>query len=775
MQEDHQPHHHPRSRAITWPVGGRMRVVPQVWHGYWLLGRTEIIKAFYNAIALEDTHQRLFLWLPVAAIVGVLLFFAADHDPSLWGAGIFAGGTIALVFTARRRPAAFQVSLLCASLASGFFLATLRTERIAAPVLEKPIWRDVEGLVSRVEPRPRGARVYLDVRGVDRLDKTQWPQKVRFMLPRKYTVVAGDIISVSAFWQPPPPAVRPDGYNFARVAFFDGLGGIGSRVRAVKTLPRSESTSLVRQFNAYVEQVRHAVAARIRLAVGQSDAGSITVALVNGQRGEISAQADEDMRLAGLYHVISISGLHMALFAGAVFAVLRLILVLVPGLALTHPIKAWAAMAALVCAFGYLLLSGADIPAVRSFVMVALVFTAIVFSRTAITQRNLALSATLVVVFVPEAVLGPSFQMSFAAVMALVAWYEDQRGRSRHAEPALTYTGRAVKWAMNIAVAAALTTLIATLATAPYAAFHFQQLAVHALSGNMLTFPIISVVIMPAALAGLVLMPLGLDGFAWRIMAWGVQLMLDVASWVAGWPAADQLVSAFSVAAVLLLSLGLVWLSLWISWLRWLGMIPTAFGIYMAATPHVPDVFIGPQGRAMAVRGPDGALQIIGARPFSLMGETWLAASGERAPAKGVKSFYAPRCDRHGCTVQMGNNSYAALDWSYTSLREDCGKATLIVTRLAVPVDCRSLSHVLDGRDLAHIGAAQLRLLKDGTWETRFAQPPQTSRKWYARHFMPDVPEGLEFAKAIPSTPVQDKAFPEDSDADDDDGIDMTE
>ena len=255
---------------------------------------------------------------------------------------------------------------------------------------------------------------------------------MRATVPKLGGITAGNRVSVDALWRPPPGSARPGGYDFAREAFFLGLGAVGSEARAPVLLDPG-ALGFGQRIGAGIDRLRNAITARIVSAV-PGDAGAIAAALVTGQRGEISNAANDALRTAGLYHVISISGLHMALFGGTLFGVLRFGLVLIPGFGLHHAIKKWAALAALAGAAGYLALSGAEVATQRSFVMIAVVFLAVAVDRQGITMRNLAVAAFCAVLLMPETVLGPSFQMSFGAVMAIVAWYEARNARAPNEE-----------------------------------------------------------------------------------------------------------------------------------------------------------------------------------------------------------------------------------------------------------------------------------------------------------------------------------------------------
>ena len=301
----------------------------------------------------------------------------------------------------------------------------------------------------------------------------------------------------------------------------------------VRVADRAEAAPIDIRVLAAIDAFRRQMHARIR-ALLPGEIGAIASALVTGIRDEISPEVNEAMRVSGLAHVLSISGLHMVLAVGALFALVRGVLALIPGLALRRPVKKWAALVALAGATGYLILSGAAVPTQRAYIMIAIVLAGVLIDRPALTIRTLAVAAAVLLALEPEAILHPSFQMSFAATLALVALFE-LLGPSLAGPPTPgsgilgRFSERIGRWLLL----GALTSLAAGLATTAYAAFHFHRLAPFGLIANLLAMPVISFIIMPAALFSVLLMPFGYDALGWQAMGFGIELMLSIARWVA--------------------------------------------------------------------------------------------------------------------------------------------------------------------------------------------------------------------------------------------------
>jgi competence protein ComEC len=303
--------------------------------------------------------------------------------------------------------------------------------------------------------------------------------------------------------------------------------------------------------------------------------------------------------------VLSISGYHMAVVAGVVFFAVRALLALIPALTATFPIKKWSAVAALLAAAFYLLLSGAEVATQRSFFMTAVVLIAIMVDRRAVTFRTLAVAAMIVLTIAPEALVHPSFQMSFAATLGLVALVQIGMPNLL-ASPDDSATARVALWGGREFVMLLLASLIAGLATTPYAAFHFHRVTPYGVLANLSAMPVVSALVMPAGLLGLVAMPFGFDGFFWWLMGVGIDWMIVVAQWVASLPGAVGRMAAFGIGPLILASLGIILMGLLRTPLRWSGAGALALALVWTISVPKPDILISADGRNVAVRGTTG-------------------------------------------------------------------------------------------------------------------------------------------------------------------------
>jgi competence protein ComEC len=378
----------------------------------------------------------------------------------------------------------------------------------------------------------------------------------------------------------------------------------------------------------------------------QGETGEIAVALITGARGGISEQLNQAMRDSGLAHILSISGLHMVIMAGTVFWLVRALLALVPMLALRFPIKKWAAAAALFAATFYLALSGAAVPTVRSWIMMSIVLIAVMLDRPALTMRNVALAALAILVVAPESLFDPSFEMSFAAVIALVALYEWLSERKRDGLRDVSPLWAALHRGFGLFMGAALTTLVASIAIAPFAVYHFHRMTHYGLIANLIVAPLVSLAIMPMAVLSLIAMPFSLETWPLKAMGLGIDLMVDAGRWVASWPGAVSVFPAISGTALALMVLGGLWLCLWQTRARALGLVIAALGLAVAPASQRPDVLIDRDGATAALRSDSGNLVFppATAAGYSVITGSWPTATSAMPRLLQTKARFAAIC-----------------------------------------------------------------------------------------------------------------------------------
>jgi competence protein ComEC len=708
----------------TWPRPGWAGAAP------WLVplpGLAGPLAAQLRAwAAVEVAPGRLMPWLPIAFGTGIALYFTAERESVWWVAAALAVGAIVLAALVRVH-AAFPVALGCAAIAAGFATGAIKARIVDHTVLRFTAYSvGVSGFVETREERERSDRIVLRVTAIEGARLVERPERIRLTVRKGSAPAVGTFVAVKARINPPTQPLRPGSYDLARDLYFQGIGATGMVLGAIKPAAAPAAPGWRLRFATAVEAIRDGIDARIRAAI-PGDTGAIASALITGKRDAMTGSVFDAMFISGVGHVLSVSGYHMALVAGVVFFILRAGLALVPGLALRHPIKKWAAAAALVAAACYLVLSGAEVATQRSFIMTAVVLVGVMADRPALTLRTIAVAALAVLLLAPEAVVHPSFQMSFAATLALIATYE--RGIPWiSAGPDTSLGARVALWGAREAGFLMLASLVAGFATMPYAAYHFHRLAPYGVVANLLAMPVISAVSMPAGLLALVAMPFGFDGPLWRLMGVGIDWMIMVATWVAHLPGAVGHIHAFGMGALLLATAGLIVLCLLRSPLRWAGAGLAAAGCIAALLAARPDVLVSATGEVVALRASDGRLTVLksGNNDGLAVGD-WLNADGDARPAtdRGLAQGFA--CDPDGCAGRLADGAIVAVARGPGALADDCNRAALVVTPRAPPPDCAAM--VIDRKALRDTGAVAL-YRRDGRFEVVATRPGGVDRPW---------------------------------------------
>ncbi|MBR1225511.1 MULTISPECIES: ComEC/Rec2 family competence protein [unclassified Bradyrhizobium] len=696
-----------RGYAGTWPPRGAAPVgglAPQrlaLW--------APLIETLRQWARAEAGAGRLLPWVPVAFGTGIAFYFAADHEPVLSVAAVTAIVLCAAAFLLRRHKM-FPVAVMIAAVAAGFAIATWKTARIAHGVLARPMFSvALTGFVETRDIRERTDRFVLRVVTMESARDATKIERVRLSVKKGTAPDVGSFVELKARLLPPMSPLRPGSYDFGRDMFFSGIGASGFVMGAIRTAEAPDGGGWKLRYSAFMQGMRDAIDARIRTVL-EGDKRAIATALLTGRRDAISEPVNDAMFISGLGHVLSISGYHMAVVAGVVFFAVRALLALFPTLTVGFSIKKWSAVAALAASAFYLLLSGAEVATQRSFFMTAVVLIAVMVDRRAITFRTLAVAALIVLTIAPEALVHPSFQMSFAATLGLVALV--QLGMPRlFAQPDHSATAQVALWGGREITMLLLASLVAGLATTPYAAFHFHRVTPYGVLANLAAMPVVSALVMPAGLLGLVAMPFGFDGVFWAIMGVGIDWMIVVTQWVAALPGAVGRVPAFGIGPLIAASLGIILLGLLRTPLRYTGAAVVLVAAVWAARVPQPDILIAADGRNVGVRGQDGKLHLMraakGAARDGFLVKEWLAADADARKPADASLTEGVSCDESGCVMQGAGGGFVALALRPEALADDCERAALVVTARQAPAGCGA--SVISAERLRRQGAMVLR------------------------------------------------------------------
>ncbi|GHB35412.1 competence protein ComEC [Pseudovibrio japonicus] len=688
------------------------------------------VMTYTRAALVQDwSRGQGLVWYALSHLAGVLVYFSLPAEPY----SVLSGTPcilLAIFVFHRWRVGRLSVGLLALLFfAVGFFLADLRVEYARGDPLERPVTRKVEGVIAGVKQSGKSAYsvILTEVVSYSTGRTTSFPFRIRLSIKGMKTAPAmGDRMELKARLLPPGGVVRPGGYDFARTAFFSGIGAVGYALSKPVVTPGPEGTS----FRQVVEYVRSGIAQRIRRVLDNSPESSFAVALLVGKRDYLAVDDKDALRKAGLAHVLAISGMHMGLVTSLVFLAVRLALSLSQTLALKGHIHVYASLSALTAATVYLGLSGASVATQRAYLMAVLILCAGLLGRRAFSVRGLALACLVLLSLRPEEVLAPGFQMSFIAVLALLSAYSLGKDWLLGSGTRLGYekaswfqkVGRtALKWVL----ACGLTSLIAGAATAPIAAMHFEQVAPYGLLGNILAMPVVTFVVMPLGLLSLLAIPLGADAFFLHGMEAGLALVLRAAYAVSSLSEGLTSLGVASLTGYLLVILAIVQLSVMPLRLKWFSAPVFAAGFLAFVADRPPDVVVADAGKHIAFYREDGAFRLTSSR-MSFAADSLLRAGGYSAQAFKAHKARAPdrACDDGGCVMKVspqlsprqerisGEPVLLAQPKTVDAIEADCRLATIVVTQVQAPPSCRA-ELVIDQQTFGARGSAYIWLSRD--------------------------------------------------------------
>lgn len=657
---------------------------------------------WYRSVAAAQ-QGRAFLWAPVAMVLGIWLYFGLRTEPSIMLASVAAAGSAALFWLGRSAPAA----AVAACLLAGFCAAKARTDWNATPILRAPTASvEIAGQVMAIERRsPRRAAMTIAVTRIEGIAGQDQPRFLRLTLSASQgTAAPGDTVVVKARLSPLPFPVGPGEFDYGRQLYLSGIGGTGRVVEAIRVT--SGEPVLIERAHRTIGAIRHAIGERIRAALAPPHA-AFAEALVTGERSDIPADVNRSLQISGLAHILSISGLHMSLVAGGVFWLVRALLAAVPALALRHPIKKWAAAAALAIGFFYLLLAGADVATRRSYIMIAIVFLAVIFDRPAFSLRNLALAALIILVAEPETAISASFQMSFMAVIGLAAFHEAWTDRRRRLGVEYRLEGRMKKFGRAAAAVLAgsiMTTLVAGSMSSIPAAYHFGRVAPYGVLANGLALPLVSLAVMPMALAGVLFMPFDLEAWPLAVMGEGLAGVLAISDWVAHLPGAAAMMPRLPVHAVGLMAAGAVVLCLVRGLARLAGPAILLVGLLSAGLSHPPDILIDGKAANVAVRGEDGRLVPADPRKSRFAVARWLQAAGDDMTVSKAARRAGWTCEGRRCTATVKGRGIVFLR-DGSGPPPSCAGADIVIAAFPLKGRCGSALLRVDRFDVWRRGA----------------------------------------------------------------------
>ena len=688
--------------------------------------------------------DRVFLWVPVAFGLGAASYLGLKSEPALWPAACLATalGLGAGVNAWRGGGRALTAALLLtAMVAAGFSVAKLRSDHVAAPIVPGGLGvAAVEGFVVDVDtPSASGPRLLIAPTYVSGLTSAQLPLRIRIVMPAGGFAAPGQAIRVKALLDPPPAPAAPGAYDFARDAWFEGEGGVGlarGSPEIIAPPPAPWWLRLTMAVNAFRWATAQRLAADMNQVMGGNagDAAGLAVAVTTSHQDWLSAEVRNDLRGAGLAHMLAIAGLHTAALSGFVFFSLRFLIAAWPWLALRVNGKKVAAIGGLIAVSAYLVLSGAHAPARRAAITASVAFTAILLDRQAVSLRSLALAAMIILLADPEVVIQPGFEMSFCATASLVALAEIWPRPTRPV--GLPWPIGFIQGARDWVVALFMVSLVAGAATGPFAMQHFNRIANFGVFANLSADFIASVVMMPALAVALLLELFG-HGFAAPalfVAGWAAKSVIALGHLFATAPGAGATATAAPEIALAVSYLGILFVCLWRGHLRWIGL-PLAAAVAFWPRPPAPVIWVASDGAdaALADRGREVALRP-GVRAYAT--QLWAQRRGLAVPADMTQARGAMfDCDYWSCAARPGIKPALGIWWTRRKpkpqrLAELCASSEILVLRanVGLPGACRD-AIVLRPGDFAVGGAAEIFAAGKG-WRLVWSQPIRGHRPW---------------------------------------------
>ncbi|MCZ4282040.1 ComEC/Rec2 family competence protein [Kiloniella laminariae] len=674
---------------------------------------------------------RLVNWIPVPVGAGIALYFLLSFEPAfnqLFFVCLFVWTVVILLWRRGHSPFVWGLALIASLVISGVTLAGYRTLVMSAPKLLYEIGpRFFEGEVVAIEPASPGQRYLLTSLDNKGFAKQPIPTfiRVRSNLIQE-EVELGSRIRFLAVLAPPSGPSSPEGFDFGRLAFFKQIGAVGyiwGRVDVIAApVERAEH-----QYRAFWNVARLQVTRRIEgelEGVGED----LAITFMTGQKTGISKKDQENIRKSGLAHLLAISGLHMGLVAGLVFFSVRFLLTCWPFIALRYPIKKIAALVTLVACYGYLELVGSPLSAQRAFVMVAITLLAVLLDRQAISMRTVSVAALVLLIITPEVLVSVSFQLSFAAVIALVAvfeyrnrnGFENKRARRHNA------SGRLLDYlAMTV-----LCSLTATLATAPFIAYHFHSVPLLGIVANMIAVPLTAMIVMPLVLLSYLLMPLGMEQLALVPLGWAFEFLIMVGEMVASIPDGELMVPAFPGWYLAFFIFGGLWLCLFKGAFRyWGGGSIVVFIGLVLFTGTKPDILVDGESGLIAIRQGEKLYLNHPRRARFVSGGWQKETASVRVLDWRELSPDTFLCDAWACRLDLGNKKVALIH-SSEAFEEDCSNADYIITQLRVPKWCGGKDRIVIGYDQLKKQGAHSLFLAGEDVQVRYSKKQDVFRPW---------------------------------------------
>ncbi len=679
-------------------------------------------------------------WVAVTFAMGIAAWFGLNHawQWMLLLISALAMGLGAMTLWAGKvERTALRMAIMTAALAFAVGMGTvwLKSSLVGTEPIARPVSTTLVGRVlERIDQPSRDRiRLVLATRMPKELEEGLDAIKVRVNVPysdARPEFSEGAVLRLKARLMPPMPPMLPGGYDFARTAWFNGLSATGSVQGDITVLEDAETTDVLASLQRRISQ-------HVRDRLGGSP-GSIAAALASGDRGAIAETDEAAMRDAGLTHLLSISGLHVSAVIAAAYLIAIRLLALWPWLALRIRLPILAAAFAALAGISYTLLTGAQVPTIRSCVGAVLVLLALAVGREPLSLRMVAFAAGLILLLWPEALVGPSFQMSFAAVIAIVALHTSQTVRSflapREESP--------VAWSARRGMMLLVTGFVIEIALMPIVLYHFHRAGLYGAFANVIAIPLTTFISMPLIALALLLDVVGLGAPIWWLAGKSLELLLVLAHFTANQPGSVKLLPHMTGWTFALFILGGLWIGLWKGRVRLAGCVPIALAMILLMQTSVPDVLVSGDGRHVGITGEGQRLLVLRDTKSSFTRDNLLELAGMDGEPLPLAQWPDARCSRDFCTLKLqrgGREWHLLMARSQSQIAERalaaaCDRADIVIADRYLPRSCQPIWLKADRRLLDSTGGLSLNLAtqtiasvadnqgEHGWWKTRGRQ-----------------------------------------------------
>jgi len=655
---------------------------------------------FFNS-ELNKQEGQLFLWSPVFISLGILLYFSLAFEPPLYIGFVALCFCILLARITWANPI-WITSFILVLISLGFLCSQYRTYLVHTPILAKSLdYAEVRGRIINIEHIENTAeRITLDNVHIKKLAKSETPKRVRIKFRSHQNFNIGDEIEFKGGLKEPSGPLIYDGFSFRKHLYFRSFGATGYAFGNATRLNENISS----QAPLLSETLRHSIQNSLAQYIEKQHISAIAQALMVGKRGGISVHDYEAMRGAGLAHMLAISGLHIGLFSGITFFIVRFFLACFSRISLKYNVKKIAAAFAIIAGIFYMFIAGASIPTQRAVLMSTIFFLAIIFDRFPFSMRLVCFAAFIILIIFPETLMSASFQLSFSAVAGLVIFYDFLFKRFG---PILSHSSHVIRVVFYV-LSILMTSVIAGLATAPFALYHFQELPTYGLIGNLLAMPILSFIVMPFAFISYALMPFNLEQFSLPVVGWGIEIIIKTAHWITGFKHSIIHVSKWPPIVLTLLSLAFICLIL----LRGKIAILFSFSLFLISLFHIvnikkPDLLINENMELIAVMNNE-SLYVNQYRRERFTRNIWAEALNEndvkKWPAEGEKGDIT--CGEQGCRISLKGK---IIDYIYSAedIDNSCIDADIILIKWS-PYRYSCDAEIINYRRLRDLGGVAI-------------------------------------------------------------------